>query len=167
MLLNLEKAFQLHVKESWRIFMTDLRKLGRFIEETLETLVLVGAGIQNMKSAVNKVTKKFNDPKQFANLYKNTQTLLKTLKERTDTTLEGINGVLAEVGTGLKGNEGYLLKDYIGEIDKLFDGEVYNAGGHVRKNFVTEINRSFVFTVSTFADRIKAHSKGLKSLVAN
>jgi len=164
-LVNLEKAFQAHLKEPWRIFATDLRKLGRFVEETIETLVLVGAGINNMKSAVTKIVKKFNDAKQFTNLFKTTQTTLKTLKDRTDTTLEGINAVLVEVGGGLKGNESYLLKDHLVEVDKLFNAEVYNVA-HVRKNFVTDLNRSYQYTLSTFADRIKAQSKGLKSLIA-
>jgi len=164
-LVNLEKAFQAHLKEPWRIFATDLRKLGRFVEETIETLVLVGAGINNMKSAVTKIVKKFNDAKQFTNLFKNTQTTLKTLKDRTDTTLEGINAVLVEVGGGLKGNESYLLKDHLVEVDKLFNAEVYNVA-HVRKNFLTDLNRSYQYTLSTFADRIKAQSKGLKSLIA-
>ena len=144
--------------------MVDLRKLGRFVEETIETLVLVGTGINNMKSAVTKVVKKFNDSKGFTNLFKTTQTTLKTLKDRTDTTLEGINAILVEVGGGLKGNESYLLKDHIVEVEKLFNAEVYNVA-HVRKSFVTDVNRSLQFTLSTFADRIKEKSKGLKGLV--
>ena len=142
-----------------------MRKLARVAEDTIETLEVLGHGLQHLKSGVTKAVKKFNDGKLFTNLYKSTQIMLKTFKERIEVTFDGIGGILNEISGGFKGSESYLLKDYINEVDKLFDASVYNIG-QVRKSFVTEVNRSFEYLITTFLGRLKERSKVLKSIVA-
>lgn len=135
------------------------------MEPTVETLEIIGYSLNFIKATVTKIVKKFNDTKQFTNLYKATQTLLKTLKDKLEATFDGVGGVLNEVSGKLKDNDQFLLKDSISEVEKLFDAEVYNVA-HIRKNFVTEVNRNFQYLISMYLARIKERSKALKAIAA-